>query len=292
MKYKKVSTGVRYMLRGLTKIIVLCFTLGTVSCGRSNISYTQESNHIVGGDTLDTLDSLPNHVVLLKTRYLNKTGGNPDTSYCTGVLITNRYVLTAAHCVKFNKITSAEIVFPLAKKVERYQENQVTVHAEYTGENLNREYDKLRDIALIRLKDEPPSPYKSISILSEKLSYSQLQKTVTFTSLGFGDQQGSFLKKTKRTFELKQVLLDTDNYEPRNTYFEVDQENKGICFGDSGGPAIIRVDNQNYLLGIAIDVLFNPTRAFEVNYDLCLEKAVFLNLLYFKKWIDLHLQDS
>ncbi len=273
------------MSRGLLKIAIFVMTLITVSCDHSSIPYSENSNQIVGGDAFTEEDPIPTYVVLLKTSFLGLDGKTLEYAYCTGALIKNQYVLTAAHCVKFERITTAEVIYPMASKSEEYQPQQVKIHAEYTGKNLNRDYEKLRDIALIKLRDKPPAPYAALPLFETSLA--QPQK-LSFRALGFGEQHGLVLKKTQRTFELRHIVLDTGNFSTELPYFDVFQTQKGICFGDSGGPALVEVEKQIYIIGIAVDVLFNPMRTFEADYDRCLEKAVYLNTQYFKKWIDLH----
>lgn len=258
-------------------------TLCLISCDRPELTSTESNSPgIVGGNSFSAQDTLPSHVVLIKTIFTHTTSSNKDFSYCSGVLVENHFVLTAAHCLKFDNVDSYEVHFPLSQKQVLVGPEQIKIHRDYTTTSLDRDYDRLRDIAVINLNLKIPAPYSSLKILPQSIS---VGSKVSFAAIGFGEQQGSILKKPAYPLELKFISLETENFSDSTPYFEVMQNRKGICFGDSGGPAVVQLEHQDYILGIAVDVLFNPSRVFEANYDRCLEKAVFLNVRFFREWL-------
>lgn len=259
--------------------IILISAFMASSCDKPKMRY-HDSDPIVGGQPFGPGDSLPKHVVLLKTSSRERPGHVLEEFSCSGVLVLNQYVLTAAHCIKLEKDSDLEVIFPLSKSKEKIHVEHAAVHPEYTPEDLGRQYSHLRDIALIRLRHLPPKPYTSINLIQLNL-----METLDFRAVGFGQQNGMILKHVGRTFELRYAELHTDNYDTSLPYFDVLQKKGGACFGDSGGPAVVSINDENYLIGIAVDVLFNPARVFEPQYDRCLEKAVYLNVPYFREWI-------
>jgi secreted trypsin-like serine protease len=258
-------------------ITIACHIL--IACNKTTKLQIKNSHPIVGGEILQKEDPLFCYVVLIQNENKNPS----DISYCSGVLISGRYILTAAHCISTIEGSVGRIAFPLSESVLRFNNNQIKIHKNYTPENLKGDYERLRDIAIIRLNDDPPFPYKSLALSPAGLQYPPefFAKVV-----GYGAKQGSILKKEVQDLTLKFATLKINEFNFESPYFEAQQRQSGICFGDSGGPVIIGNEQENFLIGLSVDVLFNPTRIFEPFYDRCLEKAVFLNLVYFQTWIE------
>ena len=62
----------------------------------------------------------------------------------------------------------------------------------------------------------------------------------------------------------------------------------GVCFGDSGGALILRRDNVNYIVGVSSGVFDDSKTAIGSNngpIDLCKEKSIFMNVIYYLPWI-------
>lgn len=273
LKYKALR-GISFVPDFFVRIITLSMMLSLstlifaliISCDLKR-NYDSNRAHvaagIVIGQSLPSKDPLSLSVVLLKTRFAT----NSD-SVCTGVLVYDHYVLTAAHCVKFEQGAHLEVTLPLTSTAESINADHIFIHPSL-------------DIALIKLPHPMPSLYKSLALVEHAIHV-----PLTFQTLGFGQQHGVLLDKVEKTSELRYVFSEVHSFDFQAPYFEVLQKVHGICFGDSGGPAVIQLNGKHYVIGIAAEVVFDPSRTFEPGYDRCLEKAIYLNVFYFKDWIE------
>ena len=152
--------------QGFFKILITFLALGTLSCSpiRQESVPTNE-NSIVNGSSYRENDVRPLSLVLLKTNYKPTPQSQVAMSQCTGVLISGRYILTAAHCVQFDHIEKSEVIFPLAQISETYTTKQVLIHPEYNSEVARTDDEQLRDLALIKLAKMPPANYVSLPLL-------------------------------------------------------------------------------------------------------------------------------
>lgn len=254
--------------------------VSVIGCDRSSTLKIEEVTSLSGSAVFQPKDKMAPRTVLILTQYKNPISNLTEVSRCSGFALSKRIILTAAHCVKFDHFLSGEVQHSLFNVSTSFMSQNIRVHREYSGEVDRFEFENLRDIALIKLNADLPVQMEPFSFLG-----SDPGKQFVFRVLGYGQTQGSFLKKEPKSSTLRQASLSETDFDFKKAYFEINQPKGGICFGDSGGPAFVGVDGSEFLFAIAVKVLFDPSKVFVPSYDGCKEKGVFLNLFFFKDWL-------
>jgi secreted trypsin-like serine protease len=241
-----------------------------------------EDQGIVGGTNVGLLSKDAERVVLI-------TGKINGKSYlCSGVLIANDVILTAAHCLGEPK--NIKIVFgPDPVHTGAVQITKLKSFLKHKGYNPN--VFIRNDLALIQTEDKKPENYKIAKLPweSSKSSYkSSILKTDTVVKvMGYGTMTGLPAKnKMDRRGEgtLRATALTLTKFSPSQDVFYADQTTgHAICFGDSGGPAFIAT---NTVVGVvSYNIIDDPYRPDLADADVCNYQAVFTNLIQYKNWI-------
>ncbi|KAF7283571.1 hypothetical protein GWI33_023416 [Rhynchophorus ferrugineus] len=194
-------------------------------------------------------------------------------SFCGGSIISENYILTAAHCMDNAK--SAEVVLG-AHDIRRNESTQMRVSSDQITVHPNWSYRKLQnDVALIKL----PEP----------ITFNQYIKPISLASTGTFSDSTALLTGWGKTSDfsrvsntLNEVNLPVLDNKDCSSYFQgmiesthvctSGAEIKGGCNGDSGGPLVFE-DKQ---IGIVSFGSNRCTRGYP---------TVFTRVSEFKDWI-------
>ncbi len=226
-------------------ILILFASLVLVACSNSqNLGLSDDhrdlQNGIVGGDE-----------VKAGSREIFSTVGIFDKksqSMCTGTLLSEQLVLTAAHCIGEEPKQMLIIFkdrFAKARKEDTRPVLDARQHPRYVG---NITSQNIGDIALIRFDAQAgiPAGYGPAQLLSD---FSLLKSGTEILAVGYGLSWAWGVKAGEGT--LRKVKLTVRDSEFSDTEILVDQSlRRGVCSGDSGGPGYLVNNGQLFVWGV------------------------------------------
>lgn len=240
-------------IRSLISILMLNLTL--VACtakqwDHPDVNPSKQQTPVVGGFEVSNENPEAAYVVMI---YGEKSG---ESYVCTGTFISESLILTAAHCLSENKdvmsmffgrkpFEGAAAELPIVSVVN-FQKLVVQ-----DGDSKDR-----HDIALIEFSGGLPEGAKIAQLPTVE---TDVDKVKYVLALGYGRTDGKQESGTpgQDIGTLREVLLDRENMSVNQNYFTLDQTNgRGVCFGDSGGPALsLSGDGKTvYVVGVASGV--------------------------------------
>lgn len=259
-------------------------------------------------------------ISLFSLNALAITNGSTDTSEnsfswlvkvdtCAGAIISERYILTAAHCVEGKPPGLITIRahrpgliknFPFLGKVKK-----VIVHGNYTP--WKNSSVKLNDIALIELKDDIhfSSELSKVNLPTQTEDTALINQKTNLILGGYGRlKDGSYARSLHHLSELKLIpdnsskiwnqdeqkkILLSDNSEQDfvKTFFTgqyigaLVNDQQSACRGDSGAPLVDKLTNEIY--GIVSH-----------GWEDCLNQPVFFltKISYYIGWIKQNMRSS
>jgi secreted trypsin-like serine protease len=194
-----------------------------------------------------------------------------NNSLCTGSLIADSYVLTAAHCVGHDPRNLRVFFGKSLDTIVAINKVSAAVIPNIYGERFKEQND-WGDIAVLKIEGNLPTGYKPIQMLPTD-SLQEGQDTVI---AGYGLSDG--VKKEGSGF-LRKTSVAIANPKHGISEASLDQRNgTGACHGDSGGPAYLLTESGYALWGVTSRGLNDPE-------DHCSQFAVYTNAVAYRDFI-------
>lgn len=228
----------------MNKAVLLIASLFlVVACAPQNFQeqtvHPTDSSQIVGGDKVESSSNIGRSTVGI---YESKIG-----YICSGTLIAKNLILTAAHCVDPKAKDLVVIFAPEMKKAGKEQIRRVTgqvVHDGYTGEVQSKDTN---DIAVLRFEGEAPAGYQVAPMLFDS---GYLNNNVRTIVAGYGLNWTILLSKGAGTLRTAKLSIEDVNFS-RTEVMLGQSVRRGICSGDSGGPAYLELNGRLHVWGVA-----------------------------------------
>ena len=159
---------------------------------------------------------------------------------CTGVIFSRDTILTAAHCLEGSVAgISVRVNDSLVEYGASYR-----LHPQYAP--FNTFVSSANDLAYIKLHRKLPKKVKTIALAKREPSSGD-----EIYVLGFGMNEDR-----SRSGTLKLSILSYMGREEQNFIAMSTHSGAQICYGDSGGPAMVLSNGKFYLLGTSV---YGPT---------------------------------
>jgi hypothetical protein len=208
---------------------------------------TSAADKIIGGHSIDKADF---HVALSI-----KDTNQELQSICGGTIISENWIITAAHCLEDLADTTLYISAGVTNRMD-IKNNLTEVKAVITHPNYDSTQIK-NDIALLYVEEKQKSFINIDLKLPDDWQHNEL------TAIGFGNTSsyGVLMSEFLQSVRLKSITLEECiNTNPLYSILKLDPSQlcttsskgygKDTCQGDSGGPLLHTDGNQNILVGI------------------------------------------
>lgn len=296
--------------------IALFLSFGLSACGGPKfMDKTKIDGSILRGTAVSKKDPLFGRTVYIAKNF-SFDSSQPSLfsklGLCSGVIIHERYILTAAHCttnIQESRVIFSEDVNKALTPYQIYKIQNSKVHESYTAyRNMELEEGLIAgpnnrshryDVAILKL-DRPIEGAKFSKTYFKEIDTvlymtKSLKKIAHGYVAGYGRiseynnleedprYQNNSTPLNGTLMKAKLILNSTDlsrQLIKRNQRFST-----GVCVGDSGAPLFIERNGKNYLQALAIATFKVRDEDPENKYTQCFGESLFLNLDFHKQWI-------
>lgn len=261
------------MLRKISVVIVGLFLFACTKPAPDSQSPVGMANNpgIFGGK--DVQDNQFNGVVAL---IMFDRGSRQPTGICSGTLISETIILTAAHCVKgFPNSFLLGVSFAKNALTETSLQQLVRVEATEYHDRYNLSASKeMYDLGLVKIpRGSVPAGVHPVTLASAETG---LRNGSKITVAGYG-VNSALRNKGAGTLRTNKLKIDNANYS--GFEFSVNQLMNGVCSGDSGGPAFVTGKNGEL---VQVGVV---SRGFDLVVVKCIIETYFTRVDKFQEWI-------
>lgn len=278
---------------------------GQSACTQGQLTYDMGAS-IVGGSDSDTNSLYKKLSVLIYFDQTLSSTNRLENSFCTGILIENDVVLTAAHCLAGKSVNNLALTKIIPNNpsgcitdsklsVDTYTTiDKFSIHPKYTGlpavdddiTVLNKNY---YDVALIKLH-RALGTHGSFPLMNMS---TQLMLANPIKAAGYGRTEASLKVVDTSSVAIRETYLSamgsTESWmkdlqrSDFSEYLFIDQrQGHGTCQGDSGSGLFLEYKGQAYLIGLA-SIIFNAPNS-TTALD-CKQFAAYSNLNNYNAWI-------
>ena len=256
-------------------ITVATFVLAVLGC--RSLGSGASDVRVVGGTLVEQNDE-----IVLSTVGLIWDNENNHTNGCSGVLISKRMVLTAAHCfTAAGKVENLTITFGLQREGDhsiQIAASNFLLYGQDHGKSLEDSSVDLDDIAIVTMSADAPKDYLAVDLIATN---AEINAGDTLTIAGFGStgadvRDAGVLRMAKLT--VSSIMVE--EHFIRFVEHAFSNEFKGSCFGDSGGPAFLKVADRSVVAGIAHGGDYR-----------CRERSLYTDIRPYSAWINSKIMD-
>lgn len=234
------------MLKTLKIVSSVALLIGLAACSnksdKSEGSVASGGQNIVGGTEIGSEDAAAASTVGLV--FVVKTAEGSGEAICTGTLVSQNVIVTAAHCLG-GAVQGFAVFAPDITKATKEDVRPIILADVNPKYRANARYNR-SDVALVKFKGDLPAGYKIAELGTAEL----LKDGSEVTLAGYGASSMSDESADGSAVLRKAtVLLSKADASKSEMLFE-QYNGAGACHGDSGGPAYIQKGDKLYLIGI------------------------------------------